>query len=64
MASWFCDYSQYDNLFNFWVNILLLLYFNDLKLGIRKYHLLLQINNDSISNEDDVAWHASTRCYN
>jgi hypothetical protein len=26
VASWFCDYdNQYDNLFNFWANILLLL---------------------------------------
>jgi hypothetical protein len=70
MELWFCDYSQYDNLFNFWVNIyifeFLLIYFNDLKLGIQKYHVFLQliiINNDSISNEDDVACHASTRCY-
>jgi len=37
MASWFCNYNQYDNFFKFWVNILLLLllYLNDLKLGIR-----------------------------
>ncbi len=36
MALWFCDYSQYDNLFNFWVNTLLffnfiLMYLHDLK---------------------------------
>jgi hypothetical protein len=53
-----------------WVNILLLLlllYLNDLKFKIQKYHLLLQlisINNNSISNDNDVACHVSTRCYN
>jgi hypothetical protein len=31
VASWFCDYSQYDNLFNFGY---IYVYLNDLKLGI------------------------------
>ncbi len=51
---------------NIYIFEFLLIYFNDLKLGIQKYHVFLQliiINNDSISNEDDVACHASTRCY-
>jgi hypothetical protein len=45
----------------------ILIYLNDLKLGTKKYHLLLQpiiTNNDSISNDDDVACHLSMRCYN
>ncbi len=41
---------------------------NDLKLRIQKYYLLLTLiasNNDSIYNDDDVvACHVSTRCYN
>ncbi len=43
------------------------IYLNDLKLGIRKYHLLLQLvatNENSISNDNSVACHVSTRCYN
>jgi hypothetical protein len=66
VASWFCDFSQYDNLFNFWFNFwvnfffeFILIYLNDLKLGIKKYHLFLQIiaiNNDSISMT--MIWHA------
>jgi len=45
----------------------ILIYFNELKLRIQKYHLFLQliaINNDSISNDDDVACHVLTKCYN
>ncbi len=45
----------------------ILIYLNDLKLGIQKYHLLWQLiatNNDSISNDDSVACHVSISCYN
>jgi hypothetical protein len=44
----------------------ILVYLNDLKLGVqKKWKLqLIVINNDLISNDDDVAWHVSTRCYN
>jgi hypothetical protein len=41
----------------------ILIYLNDLKLGIQKYNFLLWLiitNSDSISNDDDVACHAST----
>jgi hypothetical protein len=40
-----------------------LIYLNDLKLGIQKYHLLLWLivsNKDSIFNDDHVACHVST----
>jgi hypothetical protein len=39
---------------------------NDLKLATQKYDLFLRlitINKTSISNDDDVACHVSTRCY-
>jgi hypothetical protein len=39
---------------------------NDLKLPIKKYHLLLQLiltNSDSIFNNDDMECHVSIRCY-
>jgi hypothetical protein len=40
VASWFCDYiNQYDDLFNFWVYIYILIYLNHLKIFIQKYHL-------------------------
>jgi hypothetical protein len=46
-TSWFFNYSQYDNFFNFLVIyvflIFVLIYSNDLKLGIQKYHLILQL---------------------
>jgi hypothetical protein len=42
-------------------------YIYNLKIKNKKYHLLLQpiaTNNNSISNDDDVACHVLTRCYN
>jgi len=45
----------------------ILILLNDLKLGIKKYHLLLRLiitNDNSISNDDDVACHVSMRRYN
>jgi hypothetical protein len=42
----------------------MLIYLNDLKLGIQKYHLLLSLikmNSDSIFNDDDVACHVLTK---
>jgi hypothetical protein len=45
----------------------ILIYLNDLKFKIQTYHLFLRLkvtNNNSISNDDDVACHVSTRCYN
>jgi hypothetical protein len=45
----------------------ILIYFDDLKLGIEKYHLLLQlivINSDLIFIDDDVACYVLTACYN
>jgi hypothetical protein len=71
-VSWFCDFNQYDSLFKFWIYIIfifkfLLIYLNDLKFETKKYHLFLQLiitNNNSISNDDDVAFYVSTNCYN
>jgi hypothetical protein len=61
MVAWFRNYSQYDNLFNFWVYIFIfefiLIYLNHLKLVIKKYQLFLQlitINSDLIFDDDDV----------
>jgi hypothetical protein len=61
MVAWFRNYSQYDNLFNFWVYIFIfefiLIYLNHLKLVIKKYQLFLRlitINSDLIFDDDDV----------
>lgn len=47
MASWICDYSQYANLFNLWVNMFFFGIYvnilNNLKLIIQKYYLLLEL---------------------
>jgi hypothetical protein len=45
----------------------ILIYLIDLKLRNKKYHLFFRltvVNNDLISNDDDVACHVSTKCYN
>jgi hypothetical protein len=45
----------------------ILIYLNDLKFKTQKYHLIVQLivaNINSISNDDDMACHMSTRCYN
>jgi hypothetical protein len=52
--------GKYINIF-----IFILICLNDLKLGIKNYHLLLWlivINNDSIFNDDDVTCHVLIRC--
>jgi hypothetical protein len=61
MVAWFRNYTQYDNLFNFWVYIFIfefiLIYLNHLKLVIKKYQLFLRlitINSDLIFDDDDV----------
>jgi hypothetical protein len=56
-----CSIFKYVITFEF-----ILIYLNDLKLIIKKYHLFLQLittNNDSISKDDDVTCHVSTKCY-
>ncbi len=51
MASWFCNYNQYGNLFNFWVNILLFANFINIfecfKCKILKIPFIFATNNNS-----------------
>jgi hypothetical protein len=52
-----------DNLFNFWVHICIF-EFTLKHLKELKIPFIFVTNNDSIFNDDDVACHVSTRCYN
>jgi len=63
VASWFCDYNQCDNLFNFWVDIIIIefisIYLNDSKFKIQKYHLLLWLITTNIKTQFlMMMWHA------